>query len=147
MPPAVAFRVAATRTHAVGRTAARRPFAAPALPSLMLAAVLAVPALVGPAAARDAGCRIEQAGRVVLDRTCDFQPEGRDGSFTLSARGGADTPLFRGVSVVSVMVIEPGVADVRGLTTGGINSRWGTARRSGRDGACWQGDDFRICAR
>lgn len=127
-----------------------QPFGAPtgrlALP-LALATLLAAPLAPAPAEARDAGCRIEQAGRVVLDRTCDFQPEGRDGSFTLSARGGADTPLFRGVSVVSVMVIEPGLAEVRGLTTGGINSRWGTARRSDRDRACWQGDDFRICAR
>lgn len=115
--------------------------------ALMLAAVLTGACAVTPALARDAGCRIEQAGRVVLDRTCDFQPEGRDGSFTLSARGGADVPLFRGVSVVSVMIIEPGLAEVRGLTTSGINSRWGTARRSDRDRACWQGDDFRICAR
>lgn len=114
---------------------------------VVLAVLIAGLSPVAPAAARDAGCRIEQAGRVVLDRTCDFRPEGRDGSFSLSARGGADAPLFRGVSVVSVMIIEPGLADVRGLTTDGINSRWGTARRSARDGACWQGDDFRICAR
>ncbi|MGU9979376.1 hypothetical protein ACJ4V0_04950 [Phreatobacter sp. HK31-P] len=97
--------------------------------------------------ARDAGCRIEQAGRVVLDRTCDFAPDGRDGSFTLSPRGGAQGALFGNMSMVSVSVIEPGLAEVRGLTRDGINSRWGTARRSQRDGACWQGDDFRICAR
>ncbi|MDP3545113.1 MAG: hypothetical protein Q8S29_02925 [Phreatobacter sp.] len=99
------------------------------------------------AEARDAGCRIEQAGRVVLDRTCDFAPDGRDGSFTLSPRGGAQGALFGNMSMVSVSVIEPGLAEVRGLTRDGINSRWGTARRSQRDGACWQGDDFRICAR
>ncbi|MFN3854621.1 MAG: hypothetical protein ACK4M0_09495 [Phreatobacter sp.] len=115
--------------------------------ALVLAGVVTI-LTAGPSAlARDAGCRIEQAGRVVLDRTCDFQPEGRDGSFTLSARGGADAPLFRGVSVVSVMIIEPGLAEVRGLTTAGVNARWGTARRSDRDRACWEGDDFRICAR
>lgn len=112
-----------------------------------LAAALTLLAAGASALARDAGCRIEQAGRVVLDRTCDFQPEGRDGSFTLSARGGADAPLFRGVSVVSVMIVEPGLAEVRGLTTSGVNARWGTARRSDRDRACWEGDDFRICAR
>ena len=103
--------------------------------------------LAGTGQARDAGCRIEQAGRVVLDRTCDFAPDGRDGSFTLSPRGGGQGMLFGSVSVVSVSVIEPGLAEVRGLTRDGINSRWGTARRSERDGACWQGDDFRICAR
>ncbi len=99
-----------------------------ALPLVLLAA---------GAQARDAGCRIEQAGRVVFDRTCDFAPDGRDGSFTLSPRGGGQ----------SVSVIEPGLAEVRGLTRDGINSRWGAARRSQRDGACWQGEDFRICAR
>jgi len=111
----------------------------PLLAALMLVAAAA------PALARDAGCRIEQAGRVVLDRTCDFQAEGRDGSFSLSARDGGS--LFPGMSVVTLSVIEPGLAEVRGLTRDGINSRWGTARRSARDGACWQGDDFRICAR
>jgi hypothetical protein len=110
---------------------------------------LAATALIGTAPlaeARDAGCRIEQAGRVVLDRTCDFQADGRDGSFSLSPRDGGGA-LFPGVLSVSVSVIQPGVAEVRGLTRDGINSRWGTARRSQRDGACWQGDDFRICAR
>jgi hypothetical protein len=110
-----------------------------------LFAALALMTLTAPALARDAGCRIEQAGRVVLDRTCDFQAEGRDGSFSLSARDGGN--LFPGISVVTLSVIESGLAEVRGLTRDGINSRWGTARRSGRDGACWQGDDFRICAR
>jgi hypothetical protein len=109
--------------------------------------ILPLVLLAGAAEARDAGCRIEQAGRVVLDRTCDFAPEGRDGSFTLSPRGGGQGMLFGSVSMVSVSVIEPGLAEVRGLTRDGINSRWGTARRSQRDGACWQGDDFRICAR
>jgi len=111
---------------------------------VLLAALCVLPAA---AEARDAGCRIEQAGRVVLDRTCDFSPDGRDGSFTLSPRGGGQGMLFGRISMVSVSVIEPGLAEVRGLTRDGINSRWGTARRSQRDGACWQGDDFRICAR
>lgn len=111
----------------------------------LLLASAALAAMAVPALARDAGCRIEQAGRVVLDRTCDFQPDGRDGSFSLSARDGGS--LFPGISIVSVSMIEPGLAEVRGLTRDGINARWGTARRSARDGACWQGDDFRICAR
>lgn len=116
---------------------------------MIRAAFLTLPLvlLAGGAQARDAGCRIEQAGRVVLDRTCDFTPDGRDGSFGLSARGGGQGMLFGNIQVVSVTVIEPGLAEVRGLTRDGINSRWGTARRSQRDGACWQGDDFRICAR
>ncbi|WP_017295364.1 hypothetical protein [Geminocystis herdmanii] len=43
-------------------------------------------------------------------------------------------------------IIKSGVAEVRGLTTAGINSRWGEARRSKSDKACWVGDDFTICA-
>lgn len=113
------------------------------------AALLTLALLVAPgsAVARDAGCLIEQTGRVVLDRTCDFAPDGRDGSFTLSPRGGGQGALFGSILMVSVSVIEPGLAEVRGLTRDGINSRWGTARRSPRDGACWQGSDFRVCAR
>ncbi|MGQ3354134.1 MAG: hypothetical protein ACT6XY_01045 [Phreatobacter sp.] len=116
---------------------------------MIRATFLALPLVVlaAGAQARDAGCRIEQAGRVVFDRTCDFAPDGRDGSFTLSPRGGGQGALFGPILMVSVSVIEPGLAEVRGLTRDGINSRWGTARRSQRDGACWQGDDFRICAR
>jgi hypothetical protein len=38
------------------------------------------------------------------------------------------------------------VNPVRGLTTDGINSRWGTALRSKADPACWKGSDFEICA-
>ncbi|MDP2800898.1 MAG: hypothetical protein Q8O26_03360 [Phreatobacter sp.] len=113
------------------------------------AALLTLALLVAPgaAAARDVGCRIEQTGRVVLDRTCDFAPNGRDGSFTLSPRGGGQGALFGSILMVSISVIEPGLAEVRGLTRDGINSRWGAARRSVRDGACWEGSDFRVCAR
>lgn len=112
--------------------------------SLRLALIGLAALAAAPALARDVGCRIEQGGRVVMDRPCDFQADGRDGSFSLSSRDGR--PLFGGISVVSLSVIEPGMAEVRGLTLNGINSRWGVARRSQRDGACWQGDDFRICA-
>jgi hypothetical protein len=111
-----------------------------------IAASLVWLAAAAPAAARDVSCTIEQEGKVVLDRVCDFQPDGRDGSFILSARGGKGE-LIRRISSVTVSVIEPGVAEVRGLTRDGINSRWGEARRSRRDGACWEGSDFRICAR
>lgn len=109
------------------------------------ALLLAASAL--PAAARDAQCRIEQNGRVALERICDFQPDGRDGSFGLSPRGGGQGALFGPILSVSVSIIDPGVAEVRGLTRDGINSRWGTARRSTTDRACWEGADFRICVR
>ena len=43
---------------------------------------------------------------------------------------------------VSIVEISRGTAEVSGVTRDGINSRWGQARR---DGACWSGEDFRIC--
>jgi hypothetical protein len=113
-------------------------------------AVVALAMVIGgalPAAARDAQCRIEENRRVVFDGLCDFTPDGREGSFGLSPRGGSQRPLYGPILSVSVWVMEPGVADVRGLTRDGINSRWGTARRSRSDPACWDGADFRICAR
>lgn len=96
------------------------------------------------AQARDARCRIYQNGQLALDRICDFQPDGRNGSFAISSvrRGNA---LLPGITLVTVSVFRPGVAEVRGLTRDGINSRWGEARRSSRDRACWVGSDFRIC--
>ena len=48
--------------------------------------------------------------------------------------------------MVSVDIIEKGVAEVRGLTKDGINSRWGSAKRDLKDKACWKGDDFKVCA-
>ncbi|MGL4285302.1 MAG: hypothetical protein ACRCVA_03100 [Phreatobacter sp.] len=115
------------------------------LATVFAASTLIAGLAVAPASARDVGCRIEEDGRVVLDRVCDFQPDGRDGSFVLSASGGKGNLLPR-ISLVTVSVIAPGRAEVRGLTVDGINSRWGEARRSSSDGACWQGSNFRICA-
>ncbi|MGE3248578.1 MAG: hypothetical protein AB7F96_02010 [Beijerinckiaceae bacterium] len=115
--------------------------------SSLMRSVLAVAFLAtiaSSAEARDARCRIFQDGRLALDRLCDFQPEGRNGSFILSARGGNGS-LLPGISNVSVSVFRPDTAEVRGLTRDGINSRWGEARRSPSDRACWAGSDFRIC--
>jgi hypothetical protein len=100
-----------------------------------------------PADARDASCIVQSAGKVVLNQTCDFQPLDGNGSFSLSSRRSKQDVLFPDVAVLSVTIIKPGTAEVRGLTKDGINSRWGEARRSTKDGACWEGGDFRICAR
>lgn len=83
--------------------------------------------------------------RAVGRAACEFLPES-GGSFSLSAVGGQGE-LFPEVSMVSVYVVEPGVAEVRGLTAAGINSRWGEAQRSAKDRACWTGGDFEVCAR
>ncbi|MFL6845059.1 MAG: hypothetical protein ACJ8ER_09290 [Allosphingosinicella sp.] len=73
---------------------------------------------------------------------CKFLAEA-GGSFSISPVGRRF--LVDGVDLVSVTIVRPGVAEVRGLTSDGINSRWGEARRSRRDRACWDGGDFRIC--
>jgi hypothetical protein len=94
--------------------------------------------------ARDAQCKILQGEKVVYKGICDFRADGANGSFALLSKG-KNGNLFRQVSVVSVAVTSPGVAEVRGLTNNGINSRWGEAKRSTLDAACWAGTDFRIC--
>jgi hypothetical protein len=89
-------------------------------------------------------CRIEQAGKMVLSGRCRFMAE-RGGSFALESMS-RSAPLFGDIVLVSVAIVSPGVAEVRGLTRAGINSRWGEAHRSQNDPACWEGPDFRVCA-
>lgn len=50
------------------------------------------------------------------------------------------------VTGISVAVEEPGIAQMHGLTPTGPASCWGTAVRSRRDRACWEGPDFSVCA-
>lgn len=93
-------------------------------------------------AQRPARCVVENSG-ATFRGPCLFGAE-RGGSFWIRpARGDR---FFRDAMDVSVTIMSPGVADVRGLTEGGLNSRWGEARRSPRDRACWIGDHFRVCA-
>ena len=99
-----------------------------------------------PPPGREVQCTVRQLGETLLDAPCEFLSEGSKGSFSLRARGG-EGELFPGVLSVSVAVVSPGVAEVRGLTSAGINSRWGEARRSRKDRACWTGSDFEVCAR
>ena len=74
---------------------------------------------------------------------CRFRPLG-GGSFALRPVGRRF--LVGDVTDVTVQILRPGAADVRGLTSNGVNSRWGAATRSRRDPACWTGSDFTICA-
>lgn len=96
-----------------------------------------------PVHAGEALCVIKgDSNQVVFRDKCIFEQFGGNGSFTIKAKSG----LIYGRELISVAIIESGVAEVRGLTTAGINSRWGEARRSKSDKACWIGDDFTICA-
>lgn len=92
-----------------------------------------------------ADCRIESAGKVDFNGKCRFTPDGASGSFSLSRDG--QGALYGTILAVTVVVVSPGVAEVRGLTRDGINSRWGEAKRSAQEPACWLGSDFKVCAR
>jgi len=67
------------------------------------------------------------------------------GGFSITGVG--DTNILENISIISVAVIGAGRAEVRGLTTFGINSRWGMARQSKSAPECWKGSDFEICVR
>jgi len=96
------------------------------------------------AADRKVKCQIDSNGEPTYKGSCLFLPDTK-GSFSLA--NPAKGKLLTGtISMVSVTVIEKGVAEVRGLTTDGVNSRWGEAKRSLKDKACWQGEDFKVCA-
>ena len=94
-----------------------------------------------PAAARPARCVVQSAGAPAWRGACNFMPDGGGSFYIDPARG----RFPGGVSPISVSLISPGVAEVRGLTRDGVNSRWGEARRSRRDPACWVGEDFSVC--
>jgi hypothetical protein len=107
------------------------------LPFALLAALAAL-ALPAAAEARTARCVVQSAGAPIWRGGCDFVPD-RGDSFGIQPLRGS----FPGG--ISVAIVAPGVAEVRGLTPAGINSRWGEAHRSSRDKACWAGEDFSIC--
>jgi hypothetical protein len=111
---------------------------------ILFAAAVSAAAFLFPAAAeaRPARCVIAAAGAPEWRGACDFQAE-RGGSFTVIPPDGRS--FANGVGAISLQVVEPGLGDVRGLTRDGINSRWGEARRSTRDRACWIGADFSLC--
>ena len=99
----------------------------------------------GETKVRVVDCRIESAGKVEVSGKCRFIPDD-GGTFTLENTD-QNKPLYGEILTVTVAIVSPGRAEVRGLTKAGINSRWGEATRSARDRACWEGSDFKICAR
>lgn len=109
-------------------------------------AMIAVPIMTQTqksAQGADAFCVIKGASREIqFSGNCIFEQFDGNGSFSIESPSG----LIVGNSLISVSIIQPGIAEVRGLTTNGINSRWGEARRSDLDTACWVGSDFTICA-
>jgi hypothetical protein len=110
-------------------------------PLLVAAAAAAFFATPAPAANRIARCVIASAGARTWRGPCRFIPDG-GGSFAVAPVRGH---FPDDVDDISVSIVSPGLAEVRGLTPDGINSRWGEARRSRRDRACWVGSDFSVC--
>ena len=108
--------------------------------ALFLVALAALPfAAHGKPPAR---CVVNSNGEKPYSGPCSFAPQGK-GSFAIEPIGRRS---FSGeVTAITVFVTGPGAAEVSGLTSAGINSRWGSARRSRRDTACWEGSDFRVC--
>ena len=109
----------------------------------LLTLALAIGLIPLPAEAKDARCVIKQNGTVAYKGVCYFH-QGKGGSFNVHLHDGKQ--ILPNITDISVSVVSTGVAEVRGLTTDGINSRWGSAVRSKTDPACWTGSDFEICA-
>ena len=81
---------------------------------------------------KHARCVIKQEGAILFSGSCDFQM-GAGVSFGIRRLDAK--PILPDITDFSVSFISPGVANVRGLTTDGINSRWGTTLRSRVDPA------------
>ncbi len=110
------------------------------------AAAAALLVAAAPALAREARCDIRTSdGRYAAP--CDFTL-GKGGSFSVAPVGRSDFFAHAsddpGITDIDVDV-QGARAEVHGLTTDGINSRWGAARRAAKDRACWIGADFSIC--
>lgn len=111
--------------------------------ALSLTAMLSMAVLPESAQAGEATCVIKGSNNETIFRgKCNFNQFGGNGSFWVEAKSG----LIAERESISVNIVKPGVAEVYGVTTAGINSRWGEARRSSSDKACWVGSDFTICA-
>ena len=117
---------------------------------------IARPADAGAARPRDGTrlveCDIRTGGARFHEPSLFRAEEG--GSFSLRPTDRAAGVLFPSgdedfpdILSVSVAIVAPGEAEVRGVTSFGVNSRWGSATRSAEDPACWVGEGFRVCAR
>jgi hypothetical protein len=111
---------------------------------LLIVAIVGM-AVASPAQAKTARCVVTVEGRTMMNGPCKFQREDGEGSFSLSAVNPRAWLTFE-VSSLALSVTEPGLAEV--FVVGERASRWGTARRSKADKACWIGSagNFKICA-
>jgi len=110
------------------------------------ALVFAWPAPAPAQGAKIATCQVYSGGKLAYNGRCRFTPED-GGSFTIEHAEPNRTVFYGEIVSITVSIVSPGTAEVRGLTRQGVNSRWGTAQRSNDDRSCWEGSDFKICAR
>lgn len=113
--------------------------------STAAAALIATPLATASAETKVARCLVISNNQVDYRGRCRFGTDGPDGSFYIE-RLNRNRALTGSVMSISVTMTGRGTAEVRGLTRQGINSRWGSARRSARRPACWVGTGFSICA-
>lgn len=88
----------------------------------------------------DLTCSITSSG-AVYNGPCEVTSDAESVGLNLPP----ETPEFEYLVSIGMFEYEPGQWEVRGLTTDGINSRWGTATRSEDGLDCWEASDFRIC--
>lgn len=119
------------------------PPAAPAAATQAPSAAITQAPSAGAAPFAGPGCRVVQDAKLVYEGPCDIAPDPPTGSFSLTPKAAKD---LGGANPLTVSPLSDGTAEVRGLTADGINARWGAARRSTTNAACWVGDDFEICA-
>ena len=111
------------------------------LKPILTAAALAALTVAAPAMAKNARCVIDSEGTSYRG-PCEYHVA-KGGTFTVTPV--RENTFSGGATSITVFIVRPGVAEVRGLTESGINSLWGRARRVPRDRACWAGNDFTIC--
>lgn len=117
---------------------------------VLLTFLMVMSPLAANAKGKVVDCRISSLDgtQVQFKGRCKFVPEA-GGSFSLSDASGK-ARFYNTISVVSVYLTGNDTAEVSGLVLdpggGGHNSRWGEAKRSTKDSACWDGSDFQICA-
>ena len=116
---------------------------------VVCAAAAAATAIVSagePAWANIVRCQV-RLGESDYAGPCAFTRD-RGGSFSVAP---VERVVFfshskRAPDVKAVAVLVKGSsAEVRGIATDDSETRWGEARRSHKDHACWIGDHFAIC--
>ena len=96
------------------------------------------------AAEKLVSCLIASHDMPTFKGNCLFTSEA-GGSFTLRHASGKK-PVYHDALDIRVVIVDTDIVEVFSQTKDGINSRWGSVKRSQQDKGCWVGSDFKICA-